>query len=161
MTPPPPGCADRRGLGPADRDQALGRHRGDRQLAHAEHRLELVGRGLLADLDARGASGSVTPRTRLVDPGRARDALLEQVAVVAAGDAVDDLDEHPVRRLGVVLGGRVGLPVESPLRHPRDATVARAPCPAMPIGAYGNPDVCSITCSTVMTSLPFGANSGM
>ena len=28
------------------------------------------------------------------------------------------------------------------------------------IGASGKPPVCSITCSTVITSLPFGANSG-
>ena len=30
-----------------------------------------------------------------------------------------------------------------------------------PIGAWGKPLVCSITCSTVMTSLPWLANSGM
>ncbi len=29
------------------------------------------------------------------------------------------------------------------------------------IGALGNPEVCSITCSTVTCSLPFVANSGM
>ena len=29
-----------------------------------------------------------------------------------------------------------------------------------PIGAYGNPEVCNITCSTVMASLPLSPNSG-
>ena len=38
---------------------------------------------------------------------------------------------------------------------------SRVVASARGIGAYGNPDVCSITCSTVMPSLPFGANSGM
>src|SRR5262245_27440369 len=30
-----------------------------------------------------------------------------------------------------------------------------------PSGAWGKPDVCSITCSSLMTSFPFVANSGM
>ena len=38
---------------------------------------------------------------------------------------------------------------------------SRVHCCGGPSGAYGNPEVCSITCSTVMTSLPFVANSGM
>src|SRR3954470_10469377 len=38
---------------------------------------------------------------------------------------------------------------------------SRVHCWGGPSGAYGNPDVCSITCSTVIASLPFVGNSGM
>ena len=60
----------------------------------------------------------------------------------------------------VVLEARARLPLQLPLRErARGARPASAPSIAG-ITAFGNPAVCSITCSTVTASLPLAANSG-
>ena len=94
-------------------------------------------------------------------PQWAGDVALELVAEVAASDPVDDLAEDPVGRRRVVLVARAGLPVEAPFGEPLHATLPRVHHCGAPSGAWGKPAVCSITCSTVITSLPFVPNSGM
>ena len=60
----------------------------------------------------------------------------------------------------MVLERGAGLPVAPPRREAREPRVAVVPFAAATNGACGNPDVCSITCSTVMTSLPLVAELG-
>ena len=66
---------------------------------------------------------------------------------------LDQLGEHPVRRGRVVLVARARLPVAAPLREARRAAARGRPTRAAPNGARGKPDVCSITCSTVIDVL--------
>ena len=99
--------------GVVEREQRLRGDLGDRQGAHAERRLQLVGRRHTTGQDERRGS----PRQLAEDAGEPRrpgDALGDDVTKVAARDLLDDLREHPVRRRGVVLVAGARLPVEPP-----------------------------------------------
>ena len=103
------------------------------------------------------SSGRPTRRGR---PSGSVTSSCDGVAEVGAGDRLDELGEHPVGGRRVVLVARAGLPVEPPRRHPLLAGRPRRPSAAGPIGAVGKPDWCSITCSSVMASLPLAPNAG-
>ena len=75
------------------------------------------------------------------------------VAEVAAGAPLDELGEHPVRRRRVVLEARARLPVAAPAREPRQPALAVVPVERRRTARAGKPDVCSITCSTVIDVL--------
>ena len=98
--------------------------------------------------------------SRRGQPERRADALLDEVAEVDAAQPLDDVGEHPVRRGRVVLEPRARAPTPAPT--PRSCARRRsASAPsANGIAAFGKPAVCSMTCSTVIASLPWRANSG-
>ena len=87
-------------------------------------------------------------------------SVVDGVAEVGAGDGLDELGEHPVGGRRVVLVARAGLPVQPPRRHALLARWRGRDQWAGPIGAVGKPDVWSITCSSVMASLPLAPNAG-
>ena len=122
-----------------------------RRASRASRWHEIVDVALLrdrhADLEAR--------QTERLD-----DARAHEVAEVRTRAPLDQLGEHPVRRGRVVLVARAGLPVAAPAREALEAPVAVVPLERLERRA-GKPDVCSSTCSTVITSFPFVANSGM
>ncbi len=123
------GHAERAHVGMVEAEQCLGGHLGDRQLADAEHGLDLVGSRELADGHELGDAVLLVLREAedAGQPERTGDAALELVAEVAAGDPVDDLAEDPVGGRRVVLVARPRLPVETPLGEPLHATFARPP----------------------------------
>ena len=124
---PAPGHAERAQPRVVEAQQHLRRHVGERELADAEHGLELVGGRGLADVHEVGDAVLRVDR-RAEHPGqadRAGDPRLDEVAVVAAGHPVDDLGEHPVGGRRVVLVGGARLPVEPPARELLDPPFAR------------------------------------
>ncbi len=77
------------------------------------------------DREARSAARAARRESAAIPTPR--DALLDHLAIVLPGRALDQLGEHPVRGGRVILVARAGLPVELPRAHPAHARRAVVP----------------------------------
>ena len=105
ITPPPPGTPTARRLGslkPSSASVVTSVTGSSRTPSAASSSSGVAGSPTATSsaMPSCWSSGCRAPRSR---PGGRGDALLDDVAVVAAGDPLDDLGEHPVRRGRVVL----------------------------------------------------------
>jgi hypothetical protein len=131
MIPPPPEHTDRTNLGLVERQQRFRCHLGHGQLVYAERRFDLLRRGRLPDGNQPGDGRVVGDTEHARQTVRRGDALFDDIAEVCAGDAFDELGEHPMSRRRVVLVGAAGLPVEPPAGKGLEPALARVPrrCP--------------------------------
>ena len=93
--------------------QSVGRDFTDLDLADAERCEQLVRRRRLADDDEffrRLGNIAEDP----AETGGSARPLLDDIAIVASGDALDHFGQHPVGRRRVILEPCAGLPVEPP-----------------------------------------------
>ena len=154
------GHTDRAGGRIVEAEQRGWCHFGDRKRVNAEGRADLLRRGHVAHGHELGDVVLLIHRNRQQtgETGGSGDPVLHDGAEVDAGHTLDDLGQHPVRAGGVVFERRARLPVSSATGAKRAVRPSDVAPTGIGIGAWGKPEVCSMTCSTVILSLPFAPN---